>query len=71
MEDDDGSTFRTVYTVKFQDAVYVLDAFQKKSVKGIKTAVVDINRIKTRLKDAQEIHNERKREEDRQEKDRQ
>lgn len=40
VEDDDGSTFRTVYTVKFQDAVYVLDAFQKKSVKGIKTAAV-------------------------------
>jgi phage-related protein len=61
VEDDDGSTFRTVYTVKFDDAVYVLDAFQKKSVKGAKTPKVDIDRVKARLKDAQEIHNERKR----------
>lgn len=68
VEDDDGSTFRAVYTVRFQDAVYVLDAFQKKSVKGIKTAAVDINRIKARFKDAQEIHNERKREKERHEK---
>ena len=61
VEDDDGATFRTVYTVKFDDGIYVLDAFQKKSVKGIKTPQVDINRIKTRLRDAQEIYNERKR----------
>lgn len=68
VEDDDGSTFRTVYTVKFGDAVYVLDAFQKKSVKGIKTPAVDLNRIKARLKDAQEIQNERKCEQKRKEK---
>lgn len=61
VEDDDGSTFRTVYTVKFDDAIYVLDAFQKKSVRGIKTPKVDIQRIKARLKDAQEIHDDRKR----------
>jgi phage-related protein len=61
VQDDDGSTFRAVYTVKFEDGVYVLDAFQKKSVRGIKTAAVDIDRIKARLKDAQEIHNERNR----------
>lgn len=66
--DDDGSTFREVYTVKYHDAVYVLDAFQKKSVKGIRTAVVDINRIKARLKDAQEVHNDRKREKERRKK---
>lgn len=66
--DDDGSTFREVYTVKYHDAVYVLDAFQKKSVKGVRTAVVDINRIKARLKDAQEIHNDRKREKERRKK---
>jgi phage-related protein len=69
VEDDDGSTFRAVYTVKFHDAVYVLDAFQKESVTRIKTPTVDINRIKARLKSAQEIHNERNREKERQEKD--
>jgi len=56
-----GSTFRTVYTVKFEGEVYILDAFQKKSVKGIKTPLVDINRIRSRLKEAREIYNERKR----------
>jgi phage-related protein len=29
VEDDDGSTYRAVYTVKFAGAVYVLHAFQK------------------------------------------
>ena len=43
-----------VYTVKFAGAVYVLDVFQKKSKKGIKTPQEDINRIKTRLKAAEE-----------------
>ena len=33
----DGDTYRAVYTVKFEDAVYVLHAFQKKSTKGIAT----------------------------------
>lgn len=31
IEDDDGSTYRTVYTIKLSEAVYVLHAFQKKS----------------------------------------
>ena len=33
----DGDTWRTVYTVRFEDAVYVLHAFQKKSKSGIAT----------------------------------
>jgi phage-related protein len=33
----DGNTYRTVYTVRFADAVYVLHAFQKKSKRGIGT----------------------------------
>src|SRR2546428_6417665 len=32
-----GDTWRAVYTVRFQDAVYVLHAFQKKSKTGIAT----------------------------------
>jgi phage-related protein len=51
---DNGSTFRGVYTVKFAGAVYALDAFQKKSKKGTKTPQVDIDRIKKRLKAAGE-----------------
>jgi phage-related protein len=52
--DDRGSTFRGAYTVKFAGAVYVLDAFQKKSKKGAKTPKEDIDRIKKRLKAAEE-----------------
>jgi phage-related protein len=33
-----GDTWRAVYTVRFEEAVYVLHAFQKKASKGIKTA---------------------------------
>src|SRR5579862_2111353 len=37
VEDDDGNTYRAVYTVRFPGAVYMLHAFQKKSKKGSKT----------------------------------
>lgn len=53
VEDYDGSTYRGVYTVRFADIVYLLDAFQKKSKKGIKTPKPDMDRIKARLKDAE------------------
>jgi phage-related protein len=56
VEDHDGSTYRAVYTVKFAGAVYVLDAFQKKSKRGIKTPLRDIERINDRLKTAEEHH---------------
>ncbi len=51
-EDDDGNTYRAVYTVKFGGAVYVLHAFQKKSTKGIATPRKEIETIKSRLIDA-------------------
>jgi phage-related protein len=50
----DGDTYRCVYTVKFSDSVYVLHAFQKKSVKGIATPQIEIDLIKARLKQAEE-----------------
>lgn len=53
VEDHRGDTFRTVYTVRFADVVYVLHAFQKKSKTGIKTPQDDINLIAERLKRAQ------------------
>jgi phage-related protein len=53
VEDDDGSTYRAVYTVRFAGIVYVLHAFQKKSKTGIKTPVAEIDRVRTRLKDAE------------------
>ena len=52
----DGDTYRTVYTVKLAGIVYVLHAFQKKSKKGIATPPKDIELIKKRLKLAIETH---------------
>lgn len=49
----DGDAFRTVYTVRFEQAVYVLHCFKKKSKSGIKTPQVEIERIKRRLRDAE------------------
>jgi phage-related protein len=56
VEDFDTNTYRCVYTVKFEEAVYVLHSFQKKSTQGIKTPQRDIDIINTRLKDAEELH---------------
>ena len=60
-EEFDGDTYRTVYTVRFGDAVYGLHAFQKKSKKGIATPQHDIAVIKSRLKMAEQIHESRTR----------
>jgi len=53
VEDDAGGTYRAVYTVKFEDAVYVLHCFQKKSKSGIETPKADMDIIRTRLKVAE------------------
>jgi len=55
----DSDTYRAVYAVKFDDAIYVLHAFQKKSKKGIKTPKPDIDLIKSRLKDAESLSRRR------------
>ena len=52
VEDYQGDTFRAVYTVRFEEAVYVLHAFQKKSTRGIATSQADRELIARRLKDA-------------------
>jgi len=49
VEDFDGNTYRAVYTVRFEHAVYVLHCFQKKSPTGIKTARMDIRLVHKRL----------------------
>jgi phage-related protein len=56
VEDHRGDTYRAVYTVSFQDAVYVLHAFQKKSPSGIRTAKSDVKLISQRLKLAAQDH---------------
>jgi phage-related protein len=52
VEDFRSDTFRAVYLVRFEEAVYVLHAFQKKSTKGIATSQADRELIARRLKDA-------------------
>jgi phage-related protein len=54
VEHHDGDTYRTVYTVKLEDAVYVLHCFQKKSKAGSATPQQDIDLVKSRLKAAEE-----------------
>ena len=52
VSDHRGDTFRSVYTVRFADRVFVLHVFQKKSKSGIATSKADIELIKQRLKQA-------------------
>jgi len=58
IEDDDGNTYRAVYTVRFKGRVYVLHTFQKKSKHGIATPKSDLDLIKARLNWAAELHQE-------------
>ena len=53
VEDDSGGTYRAVYTVKFEEAVFVLHCFQKKSKSGIATPKKDMEIIHARLKAAE------------------
>jgi phage-related protein len=57
VEDHRGDTYRAVYTVRFESAVYVLHAFQKKAKKGVKTPQEDIDLVRRRLKVAEQDHN--------------
>lgn len=60
IKDYRGDTFRAVYTLRYADAVYVLHAFQKKSKTGRETPQRDIELIKQRLREAEQIAKERK-----------
>jgi phage-related protein/predicted XRE-type DNA-binding protein len=54
VESHDGNAFRAVYTVRFEKAVYVLHAFQKKSPSGVRTANRDVDLVEQRLKQRSE-----------------
>ncbi len=58
VSDHRGDTFRTVYTVKLKNAVYVLHAFQKKSKRGIATPKTVMDLINQRLQRALKIEQE-------------
>lgn len=52
-------TFRAVYTVRYAEAIYVLHVFQKKSKSGRETPHRDIELVRRRLREAEEIAKER------------
>ena len=58
VENDEGGTYRAVYTVKFREAVFVLHVFQKKSKSGIATPKPELDIIRERLKVAEKFAQE-------------
>jgi phage-related protein len=58
VEDWDQSTYRAVYTVRFEGVVFVLHMFQKKSKRGVATPKADIDLIRERLKVAKQVAKE-------------
>ncbi|GHU05208.1 hypothetical protein AGMMS49960_21560 [Betaproteobacteria bacterium] len=60
IEDDPDGTYRAVYTVRFEEAVFVLHCFQKKSKRGIETPKKDMDIIRERLKKAENEAKERR-----------
>ncbi len=55
IKDYRGDTFRAVYTLKYAGTVYVLHAFQKKSKSGRQTPRREIELIKQRLREAEQV----------------
>jgi phage-related protein len=56
--DDTGGTYRAVYTVKFDEAVFVLHCFKKKSKCGVATPKEDMDVVRARLKLAEVLARE-------------
>ena len=50
----DGDTFRAVYTVRFETAVYVLHAFQKKAKRSAATPKPELDMVRRRLRVAEQ-----------------
>ena len=58
VENHEGNAYRAVYTVKLADHVYVLHAFQKKAKKEVRTPKREIELIRKRLREAEQIQGE-------------
>jgi phage-related protein len=58
VESHHGNAYRAVYTVRFEKAVYVLHAFQKKSPTGVRTAKRDVDLVAQRLRIARHDYEE-------------
>jgi len=52
----DTDTYRSVYVINLDKAIFVLHCFKKKAKQGIKTPKVEMELIRQRLKDAKEIN---------------
>jgi len=57
---EDSDTYRVVYVAKFSEAVFVLDAFKKKSPTGSKLPQNIEARIRRRYEDAQQMNEQLK-----------
>lgn len=56
--EESSGAYRATYTTQFEDVIYVLDVFKKKSRRGIATPKSDLNRIEQRLKAARNHYKE-------------
>ena len=61
LEDDDGDTYRAIYTVHYEDVVYVLHCFKKKSTSGRNIPKRDKETIEARLAEVRRIETEKQR----------
>lgn len=61
IEDDDGDTYRAVYTAHFKDVVYVLHCFKKKSTSGRNLPKRDRETIDARLAEVKRIESDKAR----------
>ena len=52
----DNVQYRTMYFAKFEEAIYALHAFEKKSKKGISTPQKELRLVAIRLREAKEYH---------------
>ncbi len=59
----DSDTYRAVYTAQFEDMLYVLHVFMKKSKKGMATPQKEIELIRRRLMEAKADFKQRKKDE--------
>jgi phage-related protein len=59
VDDFDSDTYRTMYTVRFVDTVYVLHAIQKKSTHGIETPQREMDTVRRNLVRVEQVEAER------------
>lgn len=60
VESFSGNAYRAIYTIHYDEAVYVIHCFQKKSISGIKTPQHQVGLIRSRLKRLHELRKDRR-----------